>query len=85
MPIPLRQHIEDGVDSSHYHDRFKELSKDVGCRLHDPLPDMLRHPQKERRLFRFPSDDHFTPAGHEVIARSLKPVVMELFEGLSLS
>ncbi len=75
MPLPLYQHIEETCDADGYQARFRELSADTGCLLHDPLPDLLRYPMAQRRAFRFATDVHPTPEGHEAIAASLAPAV----------
>ncbi|MEY4117342.1 MAG: hypothetical protein RLZZ116_670 [Planctomycetota bacterium] len=75
MPIPLYQHVEGTASGKAYQARFRELCADLGCTLHDPLPDLQRHSPDERRAFRFPIDIHPTPAGHEALARSLAPTV----------
>jgi lysophospholipase L1-like esterase len=75
MPIPLYQHIEDTSDAAPYQARFKELCADMGCILHDPLPDLLRYTPEQRRAFRFEHDIHPTASGHAALAASLKPVI----------
>lgn len=78
MPIPLYQHVEGTASGRPYQARFRELCDELGCTLHDPLPDLMRHPEPERRAFRFPIDIHPTPAGHEALARSLAPAIEAL-------
>lgn len=78
MPIPLPQHIDETCDASSYRARFTELATELGCTLHDPLPDLLRYNAAQRRRFRFETDPHFTPEGHEVLAHSLAPVLGKL-------
>ena len=75
MPIPLYQHIEETSDAAPYQARFRELCADLGCALHDPLPDLLSYPLEQRRRFRFEKDVHPTPEGHEALAASLAPAV----------
>lgn len=75
MPIPLYQHIEETSDASPYQARFRELADELGCALHDPLPDLLRYTPEQRRRFRFEKDVHPTPEGHEALAVSLAPVI----------
>src|SRR5439155_25348206 len=82
MPIPLYQHVEETVDASAYQARFRELAEVSQCHLHDPLPDLLKYPPRERRKFRFNQDIHLTPAGHAALAASLVPVIAKLL-GLS--
>ncbi len=81
MPIPLYQHVEETSDASPYQARFRELAAELGCTLHDPLPDLLRYSPAQRRRFRFENDIHPTPEGHEAIACSLAPVIEQLLAG----
>jgi carbamoyltransferase len=78
MPLPLPQHLDQTCDPSGYRARFTELSGELGCYLHDPLPDLLAIPPAERRQLRWEKDIHFTPAGHEAIARSLAPAMARI-------
>jgi lysophospholipase L1-like esterase len=75
MPIPMYYYLEGYASPRHYQARFRELAAETGCRLHDPLPDLLRYPATERRAFRFQSDIHLSAAGHAALADSLAPVV----------
>ena len=78
MPLPLYQHVE-GISSARaYRARFSELCAELGCTLHDPLPDMMRYSQSERRAFRFTNDAHLTVEGHAAVARSLAPTIMSV-------
>jgi carbamoyltransferase len=78
MPLPLPQHIDEVSDPSGYQARFAELAADLGCTLHDPLPEFLSYAKAQRRRFRWEQDIHFTPEGHSVLARSLTPVLERL-------
>lgn len=69
--IPMWPFIEESSDPTQYQARFRELSKDTGCYLHDPLPDLWKYSEEERRAFRFKKDSHLTPKGHRAIAQSL--------------
>jgi lysophospholipase L1-like esterase len=75
MPLPLPQHLDQVCDPAPYQARFAELARDTGCTLHDPLPDLLSYDKAQRRAFRWETDIHFTPAGHQALARSLAPVL----------
>src|SRR5262249_53288934 len=75
VPLPLYQYVEETADAAAYRQRFRELAADAGCRLHDPLPDLLAYPAAERRGFRFGKDIHLSRAGHQAVARSLVPAV----------
>ena len=81
MPIPLPQHIDEMCDASSYQARFAELAAELGCTLHDPLPDLLQYSPAQRRRFRWEKDIHLTPEGHEALARSLAPVIEHLLAG----
>jgi lysophospholipase L1-like esterase len=78
MPLPLPQHLDQVCDASGYQARFAELAAELGCTLHDPLPDLLAYRKDERRAFRWETDIHFTPRGHMAIAKSLAPVLTRL-------
>ena len=78
VPLPLYQYIEENSSPAFYQARFQELAGEAGCRLHDPLPDLLRYPLSERRRFRFAEDVHLTEAGHRALALTLKNVITEL-------
>jgi carbamoyltransferase len=78
MPLPLPQHLDETCDAAPYQARFAELAKETGCRLHDPLPDLLRIEPAARRQLRWEQDIHFTPAGHDALARSLAPVIADM-------
>ena len=78
MPLPFYQHVEGTSDPVPYQTRFRDLAAELGCALHDPLPDLLKYSAAERRAFRFRTDIHPTPEGHEALARSLAPAVEKL-------
>lgn len=78
MPLPLPQHIDEVCDASGYQARFAELAAELGCTLHDPLPDFLGYTKAQRRRFRWEKDIHFTPEGHRALAHSLAPVLQQL-------
>jgi carbamoyltransferase len=82
VPLPLYQHIEETADASAYQERFRELAEETGIAVHDVLPDLRRHSPEERRRFRFNTDVHLTPLGHEAVARSIAPTVATMLEGL---
>lgn len=78
MPLPLYQHVEGTSDPGRYQTRFREIARETGCALHDPLPDLRRYPAETRRAFRFSGDVHLSPSGHAAIAASLTPAVRDL-------
>jgi hypothetical protein len=75
VPIPMWMFIDEQCDPTSYQARFRELAADTGCTLHDPLPDLWSYAPEERRTFRFKNDTHFSPKGHDALARALAPVV----------
>lgn len=81
VPLPLYHYIEESSDPGPYRARFRELAAGAGCRLHDPLPDLLEYPPEERRRFRFAGDVHLTPRGHRALALSLKEVIGGILAG----
>jgi hypothetical protein len=75
VPIPMWMFIDGQCDPSKYQARFRELARDSGCSLHDPLPDLQRYTPEERRTFRFKHDTHLSARGHDALGRSLAPAV----------
>jgi carbamoyltransferase len=75
VPIPLYQYVEATASARAYQTRFGELASLPGVTIHDPLPDFHRCSRSERRGFRFRHDCHLTPSAHQVLARSLAPVI----------
>jgi len=80
MPLPLPQHLDETCDATPYQARFGELARELGCTLHDPLPELLAYERAVRRGFRWETDIHFTPQGHRAIADSLAPVLAGLLQ-----
>ncbi len=71
MPVPIYHYVEETADPHAYRERFAELAGLPNVTVHDPLPDYLTVPKSERRVFRFPTDIHPTPAHHQLLAESL--------------
>jgi lysophospholipase L1-like esterase len=80
VPIPLYHYIEGTSSPVAYQRRFDELREANNVEVHDPLPDFMEYAAGERRAFRFAKDCHLTPAGHQVLASSLVPVVKRAIE-----
>jgi hypothetical protein len=78
LPVPMWTFVEGTSDPTGYRDRYRQLAAATGCRLHDPLPDLLGYPAEERRAFRFKLDAHLSPKGHQAMAKSLRPVIERL-------
>jgi hypothetical protein len=73
--VPMWPFIEESSDPTNYLLRFRELAEDTGCHVHDPLPDLWKYTEEERREFRFKIDPHLTPRGHKALAASLAPAI----------
>lgn len=80
VPMPIYTFVEEMSDPGPYRARFGELAAEAGCALHDPLPDFQARPLEERRRFRFRTDIHFTPEGHQAMAESLREPIRRLLE-----
>ncbi|MBC7731543.1 MAG: SGNH/GDSL hydrolase family protein [Bacteriovorax sp.] len=78
IPFPVFQYIEETADPTACVARFREVAEEAGCHRHDLLPDLRRYACEERRAFRFPTDIHPTPSGHEAVARSVFPMLQGL-------
>ena len=78
VPFPVFQYVEETADPAACLARFSEVAGEAGCHLHDVLPDLRRYSPQERRAFRFATDVHPTPSGHEAVARSIAPVLQGL-------
>lgn len=72
MPIPLYQYVEGTSNAKNIQIRFRELGKEVGIKILDPLPYLRSYSDIEKREFRFINDVHLTEKGHTAIANFLK-------------
>jgi hypothetical protein len=70
--------IEGSSDPTNYLLRFRELAEDTECYLHDPLPDLWKYTEEERRAFRFKVDPHLSPKEHRALAVSLAPAIQSI-------
>lgn len=66
-------------DPRHYQARFRELSKETGCLVFDPLPEILKLSDAERSGFS--EGTHLSVRGHEAMAQLLKPLFLRLMAG----
>jgi hypothetical protein len=82
--VPMSQFIEETSDPTDYQARYRELTNDTGCHLHDPLPDLWQYSSEDRRAFRFKKDCHFTPKGHHALAASLAPAIERIMAATKL-
>jgi hypothetical protein len=74
-PIPMWTFVDGSSDPTPYRTRFREIARETGCHLHDPLDDLLSYPAAERAGFHFRGDKHLSVRGHEALAQSLAPTV----------
>lgn len=75
VPLPLYHYVEGIADPSAYQARFGELAQTTRALVHDPLPDLLALPMRERRALRFERDVHPTALAHQHLARSIASAV----------
>ncbi len=78
VPLPVYQYVEETAEPT-YRERFAELGarlSALGAAVHDPLDHLVKYPAAERRAFRFATDQHPTPAGHEAIGTSIAPAIV---------
>lgn len=68
-------------DPRNYQARFHELARDTGCRVFDPLPDLMKLDDAARAALWSADYGHFSARGHEMIARLLAPQVQQFMTG----
>lgn len=78
VPLPHDSSLAGLSDPRKYQARFRELSAETGCRLFDPLPELLRLAPSERRTLWSDAYGHLSVRGHSAIAKLLVPVVQQL-------
>ena len=78
LPIPMWTFVDGSSDATAYRTRFRELARETGCLLHDPLDDLLAYSPADRLAFHFKGDKHLSASGHEALAKSLAPVVRRI-------
>ncbi len=71
VPLPLYQFVEGTSDPNNYQNRFNELHTELNIEICDPLPDLLKYTDEQKRNFRHKTDVHPTPEGHKAIADSV--------------
>lgn len=74
-PLPTFSHIDKAFSADSIRSRFLELARNDKVTVADLLPDYWRMTAGERRALIFPSDEHPSKRGHEVIAESLAPFI----------
>ncbi len=76
LAIPPYHYVERTTSSKAYRERFAELAAETGIAVHDPLDDLLAAAKtKGTARLRIRGDAHYAAEGHEVIARSVAPVI----------
>jgi hypothetical protein len=73
--LPLDSALKGLSDPSQYQARFRELCEETGCRLYDPLPELLKLPLRDRQLLWSDAYGHLSDQGHAAVARLLTPVL----------
>ena len=71
FPIPLHQYVEQTANPEPMRSRFRELAKNTGCTLVDPLPTLWQLSRNQRRRLRFADDPHPTKYYHDTLAKIL--------------
>lgn len=80
-PIPMFDHIFGSIRSEPYRERFAELSAETGATLIDLMPALSSIPLEDRIPLRFPTDEHPTVEGHQVLANLIaQPLALILAE-----
>jgi carbamoyltransferase len=79
-PIPGFLHVNKYVASDGYLRRFTELGAEEGVEVVDVLPGFWGLTAADRKRCRFPTDEHPTEFGHEVLANALYPHVRKYYD-----
>lgn len=79
-PLPTFSHIDKAFSADGIRARFSELARNDKVTVADILPDYWRMPAEERRTLIYPSDEHPSKRGHEVIAEALDPYVRKFYD-----
>jgi hypothetical protein len=80
FPIPHYASFVSSSNPTRYPARFRELARDTGCHLYDPLSDLLALPAEDRLSLWCDWSGHLSPTAHEVMARLLTPRVRSLMQ-----
>jgi len=67
-------------DPSRCQERFRELARDTGCHLYDPLPELMQYDDETRAALWSDANWHLSPRGHEAIARLVAPRIRAFME-----
>ncbi len=80
-PLPTFEHVRREVRADGYRQRFAELGAEHDAEVVDVLPAFWRLPPRERRAARFPTDDHPSKRGHQILAEALSPALERRLRG----
>ncbi len=75
VALPHELGLSGKSDPRNYQARFRELAKDTGCQIYDPLPELLKLTEEERHGLWSSAYSHLSVEGHAAIARLLTPVM----------
>jgi carbamoyltransferase len=75
VPIPHYYFLASSSDTSGYQARFRELADASKCHLYDPLPDLLKLSEEERKALWSDSSGHISIRGHQILANLFVSVV----------
>ena len=78
IPLPHDSSLAGLSDPAKYQARFREIAKETGCHLYDPLPALLQLSQVERQELWSDAYGHLSVQGHAAIAHLLVPVLERL-------
>ncbi len=81
VPLPHDSVLTGLSDARNCQARFRELARDTGCHVFDPLPALLQLPDDERRVLWSTSYAHFSVRGHQAFAKLLAPVIQRYMVG----
>ncbi len=77
VPLPHETALTSLSDPSNYQARFRELARDTGCHVFDPLPELMQLANDKREALWSANFGHLSVQGHEAIARLLAPVMQQ--------
>lgn len=78
VPLPHETALTRGSDPANCQARFRELARDTGCHVYDPLDDLLALEDAEPGALWSSAYGHLSAAGHEAMAGLLAPVLQAL-------
>ena len=81
VALPHDSGLRGKSDPRNYQARFRELAKDTGCQVYDPLPELLELSDADRHELWSYTYGHLSVQGHAAIARLLAPVLHRIMAG----